>query len=218
MANGIEINDFENLLILKNQLITLTPEKLKEIYTGISEYVLFIDTVGCMLKEESAFLYLSETFPQKIKDILQIHRFDIKDDEVVDVINNVTIYLNDIENASLNYRKMILTSYIEYQKDIRHSKFATFEDFFNSLAYDAVVFLNLKGVIDLPNKDDNLLFSSLSYIIESCPEIFKNKNIYDLAYYQLDELSASSGIFDFSTKILTSQQKKKLKDTVLKEE
>ena len=76
----------------------------------------------------------------------------------------------------------------------------------------------LKGKIDLPERDDDLLFSSISYIIECCPEFFSNKNAYDLAYYELDELSASSGIFDISTKILASKQKKKLKSINKKEE
>lgn len=218
MTNNMEINDFENLLVLKSQLITLSLEKIKEQYTDVSSYILFVDTVGCMLNEESAFLYLSETFPKKIKEILQIHRFDIENSEVVEAINDITIDLNNIENASIDYRKMILTNYIEYQKDIRHFDFDTFEDFFNALAYDALVFLNLKGVITIPNINNDLLLSSIGYIIESCPDFFKNRNIYDLAYYALDELSLESNIFDFNTKILTTQRKKELKNIRLKEE
>jgi len=218
MNSNIHLTDFENLLILKNQLITLSTEKLKETYNNMSDYILFIDTAINMLNEESAFLYLDDSFPAKIKDVIQIHRFDIKNNEIIDAINDLTICLNDIENTSSNYKKMLLTSYIEYQKNARDSNFATMKDFFNALAYDSIVFLYLKGVMDIPNRDDDLMFSSLSYMIEVCPHFFIDKSVYNIAYDELNNLYNNSKVFDFSTRLLTSRQKKKLKNIGLKEE
>ena len=218
MPKDISLTDFENLLMMKNQLLTLSSDRLVDLYQNIDDYVIFIDTIICMLKEESAFLYLDKEIVNKIQKVLQIHRFDIGNTEIIDAINAVTLYLNDVECASDDYRKMLVISYEEYQKCIRDTSFDKFNDFLYVLSCDAPVFLSLKGVIELPEIDNSILLPSIIYLLERCPEFFENKDVHDKAWNMLNQIYSSSGMFSLDTKIVASRTKKKLKQIGLKEE
>ena len=218
MSKDISLTDFENLLLIKNQLLTLSSDRLIDLYQNIDDYVIFIDTIICMLKEESAFLYLDKEIVNKIQKVLQIHRFDIGNTEIIDAINAVTLYLNDVGCASDDYRKMLVISYEEYQKCIRDTSFDEFSDFLYVLSCDAPVFLSLKGVIELPEIDNSILLPSIIYLLERCPGFFENKNVHDRAEKMLNNIYSNSGVFSLETKIVTSRTKKKLKKIELKEE
>lgn len=218
MARDFSLVDFENLLIIKNQLITLGSEKLIELYNGVSAYTTFLNTVICLLGEESAFLYLDDSFIDKIYDVMQIHRFDISNNEAVDSINKITNCLNDIKYCSDDYRELIVSNYKEYQKSIRNIGFASNQDFLYSLSFDAVVYLGLKGLVEIPFDDNLLVLSSINYMINSFSEAFKDVEMYDATLDKLNYISKESNIFSLNQIALSYKAKRKLKNIRLKEE
>jgi hypothetical protein len=218
MSRDVDIADFENLLILKNQLITLTTEKLIETYQDISSYVVFLDTVICMLNNESAFLYLDDSFVKKIQTVLQIHRFDIKNKEVYEAINDITKFLNDVDSANDNYRQTLVNSYKEYHQNVRNVNFATNQDFLYSLSFDAIVYLGLKGTISIPSGNDPLILSSISYILEDYPKAFESDELKSESLSQLNGVLGRSKFFELDTIILASRYKKKINNISLKGE
>ena len=218
MARDFSLVDFENLLIIKNQLITLGSEKLIELYDGVSAYTTFLNTVICLLGEESAFLYLDDSFIDKIYDVMQIHRFDISNNDAVDSINKIMNCLNDIKYCSDDYRELIVSNYKEYQKSIRNIGFASNQDFLYSLSFDAVVYLGLKGFVEIPFDDNLLVLSSINYMINSFSEAFKDEKMYDATLDKLNYISKESNIFSLNQIALSYKTKRKLKNIKLKEE
>ena len=218
MSKNLDEISFENLLILKNQLITLSTQKLLDIYENLSNYIKFIDSVICMLQEESAFLFLNEDYIKKIQSVLQAHRFDIEDKEIINTINEITICLNDITCSSDNYRNMLVSSYFEYNKDVRDVNFATMDDFIYMLSYDGIVYLTLKGAVDYSIDDGLLSLSSINYIMSVYPQCFEDININKNTQKKLDEIFNKSSIFELNTKISSYNTKKRIKKIKLKEE
>ena len=212
-----DLDDFERLLLLKNQLILLSKEELRELFSDVPTYLVFVDNVSCLLNKESAFLYLSKDFLDKIEDVIMIHRFDLDSDklnemgvcidDVHEVINAITLRLNDIANTDISERRLITKSYIE---DIRNVKFSTVADFGTALSYDAPVYFSLTGEFDKPIRDD-LMRSSIYYFMVTAPDIFHNNEILKRAEDMTSSIYRRSSIFDMAGRKLSKQAKQKLK-------
>lgn len=223
---GIDLDSFERILLLKNQLIVLSSDQLKELYQEDDCYVVFVDTVAQLLNHESAFIYLSKDFITRILEVLDIHRFNLdkkvmerfefNEDIMNNVINQIVMRLNEINSDTIQNRKSILIAYIEYNENVRVSKFAKIEDFSSSLANDSVVYFNLKGSIDMPVKDE-LILASIHYFLEEIPEFFDNKLVADRAMHELDRISNSGG-FSKRYRKKSSKYAKELLKKITKEE
>lgn len=219
-ADVFDIDDFEKVLLLKNQLILLTKEDLRILYSDIRCFLAFIDNVNCLLQKEGAFLYLSRDFLDKIQDVLAIHRFDLNEKElqsigtdindVYEAINRIMVCLNNISSDSKSYRKIVVKSYLTYNENVRNTKFKKIEDFGTALTYDAPVYFTLTEEFEEPIRDDFML-SSIYYFMEVAPEIFKNEKTLKKAEQIIDEIHKKSNMFDISGKILTKKAKLKLK-------
>ena len=212
--------DFERLLLIKNQLILLNKDELRELFGDIKCYLAFIDNVICLFNNEAAFLYLSKDFLDKIRDVLEIHRFDLTDemvtefgptvDEVHDAVNNIMFFLNKIDNEDRGQRRLVAKSYMAYHEDIRSVKFDKVEDFGSALSYDAPVYFTLTGEFEKPISDD-MMISSLNYFMETAPTIFKDPIIFSKANELINDVRKRSSIFDVTGKYLTKKAKQKLK-------
>lgn len=138
----ISISDFVNVLCLKNQLINVDEEILLEVYKDYDNYVTFLSSVITMINNEddSPFLLYRDSFLRKINDIVQIHRYDAKDKEVVNAANEIIGYLNHIKSYSLSDRRLIKEAYRSYNEDVRKTTFIDEKEFLYSLGYDAAVY------------------------------------------------------------------------------
>ena len=212
--------DFERLLLIKNQLILLNKDKLRELFSDVKCYLAFIDNVICLFNNEAAFLYLSKDFLNKIRDVLELHRFDLTNevlaefgptvDEVREAVNNVTVFLNKIDTEDKGQRRLVSRSYLAYNEDIRCVKFDKIEDFGTALSYDAPVYFTLTGEFEKPIRDDMML-SSINSFMETAPVIFEDPGIVSKAIEIIDGIHKRSSIFDISGRSLTKRAKEKLK-------
>lgn len=206
-----KLNTFENKLVVKNQLLMMTKEELVDAYQSYEEYEGFIITVISLLREEMAFLCIDESINEKIRLVLDIYKFRVQDDNLYEVINGLVKCLNEIDVTDYEDKKTIVKDYYEYHKLIRNAKFNSSSDFLYSLGYDAFVFLYLKGEQDLPDASDSLVLFSICYIIDACPEFFRNECVYYMTMDKLNSLRKNTSLFDVSSKIISSDAKKKVK-------
>lgn len=219
------ITIFEDQLMLKNNLIWTDVNEFKERFSNIPYYISFLADVAYLLRNEPEFLFLSKEFLQKIRDTIDVHRFDLSDEQVgkysvsVDDIHGVTnailMCLNTIDDATPVDRKEIIVSYMAYQEQVRNFKFEKVEDFTNTLAYDAAAYFTLVGKIDTPI-EPYFMMASLGYFLEETPEIFLNKKVLDKALKVIEKVHKKTKITDITGKILAKRLKEELNS--LKEE
>lgn len=205
MDDDYTAQDYENVLILRNQLVSLDISKLLEMYQDMDSFLSFIDSVVVLTNVDGGFLLLSDAFVDKIERIIQQHRFNIHDSKIVEVINDIIGYLNRIKSYDYDFKKLLITQYVGYHLDCRETKVDGSETFFSMLAYDAVLYAALKeGQMDIVTHDDFFL-ASLNFLIKTYPEFFEDYDIQKRVMDKIDEISLKKG---FSTIGLRSYSKK----------
>ena len=190
-----EMIDFNNILVLRNQLIAVPIEELCKLYQDKDRYISFLDSVALLSNKDSAFLFFSGEFLKKILSVVQIHRFDFDDEEVNKVINSIITYINQISNYSSSLVNLLKNNYLAFQEEQRETTFHSDDELFRSLAYDAWVFAalidgNLESI-----QDGNLFLLSFNFLLKNCPELFQDKNVRDNATALLDNVEQSTWIF-----------------------
>ena len=210
METKKDLTDFQMLLLLKNQLILSPIDTLKKIYSDISCYLVFIDSVALMLNEEDAFLYLSKDFSNRIGEVIELHHYDILTKETIEEINDITIRLNEIDNRNTDDRCRVINNYMLYHEDLREEKYDKLDDFGYTLANDSVVFFNLKGDINETTKSD-FIVSSITYFLKTIPEFFDDENVLERTKSVLENISKSGSIFNPSKRRLAKDAKLLLK-------
>ena len=181
-----EVLDYYNILAIRNQLSTKTQQELNELYEDKGAYLAFLGTVGQMFNNDSGFIYLDESFMDKISNIIQIHRFDFDEKIVKQYINELISFMNSTKTIQEPLKKAIVDNYIIYHEVQREAFFPTQTEFITSLAMDAVVFTVLKeGQFDLI-RDYNYALMSLNYLMKTCPEMFKDEEINKRAQQLLE--------------------------------
>ncbi len=189
-----EMIDFNNILVLRNQLIAVPIEELCKLYQDKDRYISFLDSVALLSNKDSAFLFFSGEFLNKILSVVQIHRFDFDDEEVNKVINSIITYINQISNYSSSLVNLLKNHYLIFQEEQRETKFNSDDELFRSLAYDAWVFAalidgNLESI-----QDGNLFLLSFNFLLKNCPELFQDKNVRDNATALLDKVGKETRI------------------------
>lgn len=198
----INISDFVNVLCLKNQLINVDDEVLLEVYKDYENYVTFLSSVITLInnEEDSPFLLYRDSFLKKINSIVQIHRYDARDKEVVNAANEIIGYLNHIKSYSLNDRRLVKAAYRSYNEDARKTVFIDEKEFLYSLGYDAVVYAAI--VEDDMDKitENDMFLSSINYLLETAPIIFDNKDVQDRTLTKISELERGWNPFSKRTR------------------
>lgn len=192
-----EMLDFTNLLIVKNHLGMVSRKDLVGLYQDIDDYVLFIDMFAYLTECDSGFLYLDSSIPDKVLDIIQLHRFDVKDSELSEIINDIIEYLNRLNNNSSEYKKIVLDSYFAYHEDLREATFRDCEALLASIGYDALVLKAIVGEGEFDSLSNNkFTVMSLNYLVKVCPELFQDEERKSRALELLDRCMHGNSIFD----------------------
>ena len=176
-----ETREFLNVLNLKSQLINFDIHKLKEVYEkDYDNYVMFLYSTASLINNELAFLLLNnEEYIDKILSVATVHRFDIKDNDVKDLINQIItacikiIRMKDSEKYSYRY------DYVVEQENLRDADFYEEEDLIAALGFDALLAYILRNDEKeyLAACDNEQIVMSLNYITEMCPSFFENETV-----------------------------------------
>lgn len=191
-----ELLDFCNLLSLKNHLATATEKDLVDLYQDVEDYVTFIDIFVLLTETDSGFLLLDEGLVDRVNSVLQVHRFDIDDKEIKDIINSIIGYLNRVRTMDSSVKNILKNNYLAYHEELREATFGDNESFLAAISYDAIVVKALlDGDMNLA-KDNKFIVMSLNYLIKVCPELFKRKEVKDNAEKLLDKCMKGNKLFD----------------------
>lgn len=205
------LSDFEFLLLFKNQLVFSTEDKLKEIYSEIEDYSIFVDNVALMLNEEPAFLLLSKDFRRVIDSILATRRFTIKDDIITHEINEIALRLNELEAMDNRTKAERVSNYKTYHEKIRNEEYETIADFGMTLANDCPTYFYLKGHLDERVKSC-FEISSIIYFLDVVPEMFNDPEVLKRLEFVLKDIAKDGSIFNPSKRRLAKDAKMLLKE------
>lgn len=198
-----EIMDYFSLLVFKNQILCMSDEQLIDFYKDERCFLEFLDVVALISRNEPAFFVLSSEITRRISMIINQHRFSCSD-EIKDYINEVVIYLNSISNLSNEMTSMLVLAYKKFQEEIREAEFTSNQAFLCSLAHDAVLFGALYDDKLEQLQDGDLSLLSLNYVVNTCPDFFKDQNIKDRALKVLEIEGKNSKLFSKRKKVVKS--------------
>lgn len=213
-----DMNDFINVICLRNQLLVVPTEEFVEMHRDEEKFLSFLDTLSVLITIDSAFFLFSDELIEKAKDVIADNRFNYKDKNIVEVINQAISYFNNIKNYDESYKNLLKNGYLGYQEDCRK---ATIEDemfLLDTLAFDAVVYFALaEDRMDLIDDSDALFLASVNYLIESIPELFNDEVIKTRALNKLEELTKKGWPFrktnrEYSKETIENIQKIKVRE------
>ena len=203
------LDDYINLLALKNQLINAKLSVLMKDYENdYLLYLQFLESVYMLLDTDSGFLLFSDEAKDKIYSIIDIHRFD-DDKEVSSCVNEIIGFLNSMNGYTSEMKKLMKEQYLAYQEEIRKVHILNGETLIQLIAYDALCLFSLNTQEELVLKDNEeySFLSSLNYLIETCPEIFNDSDIKRNALKALDMIMKKGGFFNFKGRKYTKKTK-----------
>ena len=214
----ISLNDFVNSICLKSQLINVDEKELLEIYSNYDYYTSFLTSVSALIETDSAFLTYDDYFIKKITSIIQLHRFDIKDDTYKVLINDIICYFNKIKAYDPSCRKLLNVSYQYYNENTRKISISDPVYMLYSIGYDAVVYTAItEGSLDLITEDDMFL-ASINYFLETVPSIFLHEDVRRRTLSKIKELEKKGNVFDSAMRRYSRQTRKNFQKLKLKGE
>ena len=201
------VDDYINLLALKNQLINADLKTLMKDYEeNYLLYLQFLESVYMLLETDSGFLLFSEEAKEKIYSIIDIHRFD-DDKEVSACVNELIGYLNAMNGYQPEVKKLMKEQYLAYQEEIRQIRILNGETLIQLMSYDALCLfsLNTQDEFELKPNEEYSFLSSLNYLIGTCPEIFNDPDIKKNAEKAMDIIMKKGGFFNFKGRKYTKK-------------
>jgi len=213
-----DLNDFENVICLKNQLLSVPIETLLDVYSDYENFVTFLDSVSVLSNIDSAFLLFDSGCLEKIETIIQMMRFQYKDPVIIKAINEIILYLNGIKFLDSTKKDILKEGYLDYHEDCRKITMENEATFLDSLAYDAVCYAALKEGHMETISDDDLFLASVNYLLEAVPQFFRAPDVADRLLSKLGELEKKGWPFHKVTREYSKETKEYYKKFVLKEE
>ena len=167
-----DIMDKLNILYFKNRLINAKEETLKELHSDPEEYAYFLDSFLITLYEEPAFFLLDDELIRKAQAVVENKRYDYRNPEYYDAINEIIRILNIINSQPRHIKEMQASQYIKWQEKMRETSFRNTKDLLKNLSSDAVVLECVKGR-ELDIIDSLNLFRSTNYLVKTIPEFYQ---------------------------------------------
>lgn len=194
-----DFNDFYNSLMVKNQLLTVDINVLKEEYKDMEKYNSFLDTISVITHIDGCFFMLDDSLIDRAETIIGVNRFAVQNNHIRDVIRSIINYFNDLKTQSKDYKNSLLFQYLLYHEDCRKIKINSDRELAENFVYDAIALRAIcKDEMDLiKDKDDESFLSSLNYFIEAVPELFENDEVRERVNYKLlDIKNRNIGFFN----------------------
>ena len=173
----LDITDFKNMLLVKNQLVYRTLEELEAFCEDEKKYATFLDSVALLINHDEGFFRLDESFALKISEIIDKYRFVFRDSDYLATANDIICQLNLVKGDSELTRTSKLEHYLLWHENARMVDFDTHEDLIITVADDAFVY-HMMETGEKKNISPVIVYSSLNYFAMVCPEVFEQKEFY----------------------------------------
>lgn len=171
--NEETINQWINLLTLKNHLAEVSAEELCEVSREEDYYEFFLISSLKLLKEEPTFLLLDETFLEKISRVASVRRFDYQGMPFYSLSNDLIVDVNELRCLSEFKKKFRVLHYLAYQEDCRGQHFLSLSDLIRANARDLWVYRSIQEEENYLT-DMEILFG-LQYFASTFPMVFQNE-------------------------------------------
>ncbi len=183
-----DVEEFYNEVKLKYDLITKSEDILQEELVDDDAFLNFLEGLEVLLNKEEAFLYLSNNFFVKIKDIIDKKRFTTKNSALIEEINSIIIKINELEAVPNNIKRVKVYNYINYQNEVRHINYVDLKVFLGAMAMDYEVLSALLNddVRNYPN--DEVFLASTNYFLEVEPCLYENSELRYITRKKLEDL------------------------------
>ncbi len=184
----MELDRIEKILQVKEKLIHVEIEELKEEYIDINNFKIFIDSVCALLEEDERFFIFLYPLKEDVLEIISLHRFSHSlDKELIDKINFIISTFNKINIPDEEEKYDKIFAYYNEQEDLRGVKFKNFDVLMESINNDIDVFRALLN--NSLDKENNtiLTLASLNYFGNVFEEIFKEDKIKNQVLNYLDK-------------------------------
>lgn len=216
MDEEFTIDDFLNVVILKNQLITMSNDDLKRLYQDYDSYLVFLDTVSVLTSIDSSFLFLRDDFIDKIEKVISYNRFEA-DPDTWSIVNDVISYFNMTKIYSSRYKDALKKNYLAYHEGVRKCKLN--EDKLLSMMVNDAFFLLALEEKNLDSfGEDQYFLSSLNYFIETVPELFQDQDVQEMVENRIDSVSVGNWPFSRKSRVLLKETKNHYQKIKQKEE
>ena len=183
--------NFKNFMYLKDQLLHSDTKDMIDIYQEYSQYEAFVYATVDLINHEAPFLLFDESFAEKIRDILVLHRFDAEDD-VKESVNDIIVFLNEFMALKESDKLEITHHYLNYQEAARMVIFKDYCSLIYSLGYDCVVLDALEEGDTTEVTEDPYTLMSINYLVNCCPNLFLDNKIRDTAIDKLESINSKS--------------------------
>ena len=211
MNEKYSLDDFYNVLLLRNHLEFLSVKQLEDLYQNTTNFLVFLDTIAVFSEIDSAFLLFKDEYISKIERIISINRFKSNDSDIKEIINSIIIFLNQIKCYDTSYKNILKNNYLAYQEDCRKVEMDYEQILLESLGYDAVAYKAIvENNLELIKDADDYFLASINYFIEVIPELFKNNEIKQLVIDSIEKLAKKGWPFNRTNREFSNETKANL--------
>ncbi|MCI8569276.1 MAG: hypothetical protein HFJ11_04740 [Bacilli bacterium] len=211
MNEKYSLDDFYNVLLLRNHLEFLSVKQLEDLYQDTTNFLVFLDTIAVFSEIDSAFLLFKDEYISKIERIISINRFKSNDSDIKEIINSIIIFLNQIKCYDTSYKNILKNNYLAYQEDCRKVEMDSEQILLESLGYDAVAYKAIvESNLELIKDADDYFLASINYFIEVIPELFKNNEIKQLVIDSIEKLAKKGWPFNRTNREFSNETKANL--------
>ena len=211
MNEKYSLDDFYNVLLLRNHLEFLSVKQLEDLYQDTTNFLVFLDTIAVFSEIDSAFLLFKDEYISKIERIISINRFKSNDSDIKEIINSIIIFLNQIKCYDTTYKNILKNNYLAYQEDCRKVEMDSEQILLESLGYDAVAYKAIvESNLELIKDADDYFLASINYFIEVIPELFKNNEIKQLVIDSIEKLAKKGWPFNRTNREFSNETKANL--------
>lgn len=163
-------------LILKNQLLGVDTDLLKDMYKQEKYFKKLLTTLKMLIEQEPEFFWLE---PEVISKSYKI----LKDSNYIKIyleeINDIIINLNGINATNMEEKNIRLTSYLSKQLKMREIDYnIDIDTLKNLISYDCIVYKFIDQNIEMRISVD-FVCSSINYFSEYIPETFDDDRKID---------------------------------------
>ncbi len=211
MNEKYSLDDFYNVLLLRNHLEFFSVKQLEDLYQDTTNFLVFLDTIAVFSEIDSAFLLFKDEYISKIERIISINRFKSNDSDIKEIINSIIIFLNQIKCYDTSYKNILKNNYLAYQEDCRKVEMDSEQILLESLGYDAVAYKAIvESNLELIKDADDYFLASINYFIEVIPELFKNNEIKQLVIDSIEKLAKKGWPFNRTNREFSNETKANL--------
>ena len=182
---------------------------IQESFSKKDDYKLLLEALNSTLKQEPAFFLLSDKLIKKAEDTLYEHRFAYKDEEIINLINEIIIGFNKLKNIDDKTKSDSIKVYVQEQREKRGTYIPNRTELFFMMSHDASVMEAMLAGKSV-SWQAGYFIGSTNYLVNMIPEFYAE--FQDLAQQTIKNLQK---ITDYKTKpnfLIKSYAEKSIKN------